>query len=134
MQVSIQGVHIRLLPHTIIAMTYSPDHVVAAASVTRSNSTAPSFTSLTLPGGPGITAVATCCSQNYNNGVPNDVYATSVLVVASNLQAVFVSANDQSATAWVTTTQGSSKGVASAVVQLYVTSYSYSSGQVSGPV
>lgn len=51
-----------------------------------------------------------------------DVFTSSMLVVQSDLQAAFVQ-QDGKTVAWVTTTQGESKPVAGAVVQVYLSTY-----------
>jgi hypothetical protein len=81
----------------------------------------PTFQSLALPGQPGISLVGTCCRE-VTWPSPRQALGTSALVVQSDLQVVFVEQNGQ-VVAWVTTTQGQSKAVEGARVQVYASVY-----------
>jgi len=89
--------------------------------VARKDATWPTFQSLTLPGQPGVSLVGSCCRQ-VSWPQPHDVLSSSVMVVQSDLQAAFVEQQGQ-LMVWVTTTQGQSKPVKGATVQVYNSAY-----------
>lgn len=93
----------------------------AGVTTSRKDASWPTFQSLSLPGQPGISLVGTCCRQ-VTWPSPREALGTSALVVQSGLQAVFLEQNGQ-VVAWVTTTQGQSKAVEGARVQVYASVY-----------
>lgn len=95
--------------------------VPAGIKWSRTDATWPTFSSLALSGQPGISLVGTCCRQ-VSWPSPREALGTSALVVQSDLQAALVEQNGQ-VVAWVTTTQGQSKAVEGARVQVYATMY-----------
>lgn len=105
--------------HTLYAPL--PCTAVTGVKVARKDATWPTFQSLALPGRPGISLVGSCCRQ-VSWPSSRDVLSTNVLVVQSDLQAAFIEQQGQ-LLAWVTTTQGQSKPVANAKVQIYSSVY-----------
>lgn len=89
--------------------------------MSRKEATWPTFQSLALSGQPGISLVGSCCRQ-VSWPSPRDALGSSALVVQTDLQAAFVERGGQ-VVAWVTTTQGQSKAVEGARVQVYATVY-----------
>ncbi|WIA22673.1 hypothetical protein OEZ86_009641 [Tetradesmus obliquus] len=92
------------------------------ASVSRPSSTDPAFQTLPLPGKPGISFVGSCCRE-VTWPTTRNVFASNLLVAQSNLQAAFVGQAGK-LVAWVTSSQGASKAVAGAKVQVYLSRYS----------
>lgn len=69
-----------------------------------------------------MSLVASCCRQ-VQYPTKRTVLSSNLLVVRSDLQAAFVQQGGGRVTAWVTTAQESSKPVAGAKVQVYLSSY-----------
>jgi hypothetical protein len=100
---------------------------VADASVSRPSSSDPAFQTLPLSGKPGISFVGSCCRE-VTWPTPRNVFASNLLVTQSNLQAAFVGQAGK-LLAWVTSSQGASKPVAGAKVQVYLSRYNEVSRQ-----
>jgi hypothetical protein len=102
--------------------------------VSRPSSPEPAFLTLPLPGKPGISFVGSCCRE-VTWPTTRDVFASNLLVTQSNLQAAFVGQAGK-LIAWVTSSQGTSKPVAGAKVQVYLSRYNevsfISAGKVDG--
>ncbi|KAF8063719.1 hypothetical protein HT031_003574 [Scenedesmus sp. PABB004] len=91
------------------------------ASLARPTTPAPSFQTLPLRGGRGLAWVGACC-RNATWPAARRVFASNLIVAQSNLQVALVSAGGE-VVAWVTTTQGASKPVAGARVQVFSSAY-----------
>eukprot|EP00882_Tetradesmus_deserticola_P010136 GHRQ01010711.1.p1 GENE.GHRQ01010711.1~~GHRQ01010711.1.p1 ORF type:complete len:517 (+),score=185.74 GHRQ01010711.1:105-1553(+) len=92
------------------------------ANISRPSSPEPTFQTLQLSGKPGVSFVGSCCRE-VTWPTTRNVFASNLLVAQSNLQAAFVG-HAGKLVAWVTTTQGASKPVAGAKVQVYLSRYS----------
>lgn len=101
--------------------------VHADKSLKRPNGTSPAVQYLSLPGKPGASFVGSCC-RKVTWPTARDVFASNLLVARSDLQAAFVQQQDGKLLAWVTSTQGESKAVAGAVVQIYLSTYDQVNG------